>query len=292
MWTTWATTVYRGVVSSIIVNIMRRFGGLRLFGVGLCGVLFLLGLAPAGASSANISHSYHATAPIANGSIVSLDPSRTDYVQAANTSNGGRLLGVAVASNDSLLAVDAREGLTQVATSGNANTLVSTLNGPIKVGDQIAVSPFNGIGMKATSGSRIIGLAQTAFDAQSQGTQTETATDKDGKQSQVTVGFVRITISVGTASAATEGTNSLQRFAKSLTGHTVSTARVVIALIVALVALVALITLTYASIYGSIISIGRNPLAKFAVFRTLSSVLLIAAATATLASITIYLLLR
>jgi len=271
---------------------MRWIRGLRLLvGVSLFA-LVIAGLDPASASSANISHSYHSSSSIANGSIVSLDPSQTDYVQAANTSNGAQLLGVAVNSDDSLLAVDATDGLTQIATSGNANTLVSTLNGPIKVGDQIAVSPFNGIGMKAAPGSRIIGLSQTAFDAQSQDAKSLPVTDKSGKQTNLSVGFVRITISVGTANSSAQSGSALQRFARSLTGHTVSTARVVIGLVVALVALAALITLTYASIYGSIISIGRNPLAKFAVFRTLTSVLVIAGATAILASITIYLLLR
>jgi hypothetical protein len=86
-----------------------------------------LGLAPAGASSANISHSYHSTDSITNGSIVSLDPTRSDYVELANTDNGSRLLGVAVAKDDSLLAVDPTEGAVQVATSGNATVLVSNL---------------------------------------------------------------------------------------------------------------------------------------------------------------------
>ncbi len=52
--------------------------------------------------------------------------------------------------------------------------------------------------------------------------------------------------------------------------------------------MLALITLIYASIYGSIVSIGRNPLAKYAVFRTLGSVLGLAALTAAISCLIIF----
>ena len=225
---------------------------------------------------------------------MSLDPARSDYVEPANTSNGSRLVGITVADNDSLLAVDPGSGTVQVATSGNVNTLVSNLNGEIHVGDQVAVSPFNGLGMKAEPGSHIIGLAQTELTNSSEGLTTQQVTDKDGKTSTVRIGFVRLTISVGTDTQTATGQklNSLQKLGKSLTGHAVSTVRIVIALAVALVALTALITLIYASIYGSIISVGRNPLAKFAIFRTLGSVMAMAVLTALSSGATIFFLLR
>jgi hypothetical protein len=273
---------------------MRSKRRVRLFATGVGAALILLALAPAGASSANISHAYHSTDSITNGSIVSLDPQLADYVEPANTDNGARLLGVTVADNDSLIAVDTSSGSVQVATSGNVSTLVSTLSGSINVGDQIGVSPFNGVGMKALPGSRVIGLAQTAFNATSPGATTQQITDKNGKTSTVQVGYVRLSLAIGTnANVLTVANlNTLQKFAKSLTGHTVSTERVAISLVVALVSMLALITLIYASIYGSIVSIGRNPLAKYAVFRTLSSVLGLALLTAVTSGFTIFLLLR
>jgi hypothetical protein len=273
---------------------MLRGRSLKILATGVGLTLLLLGLAPAGASSANISHSYNGDGQITNGSIVSLDPSRSDYVQPANTDNGSRLLGVAVNGNDSLLAVDAAPGLVQVATSGNAAALVSTVGGNIGVGDAIGVSPFNGVGMKAVPGERVIGLAQTDFNNSTDGASKQTVTDKKGKQQQVYIGFVRLSIAIGSNSSngTQENLNGLQRLALSITGHTVSTARVTISLVVVVVSLLALITLVYASIYGSIISVGRNPLAKYAVFRTLGSVLGMAALTTLIASLTVYLLLR
>lgn len=279
----------------IIVTIMRKGSNLRLSVGGLvAAVLTLVALTPASASSANISHSYSATQNIPNGSLVSLDPTRSNYVEVANTQNGSQLLGVAVASNDSLLAIDPSTGQVQVATSGTANVLVSTLDGSIKVGDQVSVSPFNGIGMRALPGSHVIGLAQTAFNANTPGSTTQQVTDKSGKSSQIFIGYVRLGISIGTASApgGDSQLNGLQKLAQSLTGRTVSTARVVVSLVVALVAFLALVTLIYASIYGGIISIGRNPLAKYAIFRSVASVLGMVVLVAIVASTTIFFLLR
>lgn len=258
---------------------------------GVAATLIVLGLAPAGASSANISHPYKATTSVPDGSLVSLSSQRNDYVEPANIGNGSRLLGVAVASNDSLIAVDPGSGKVQVATSGTATVLVSTLDGNINIGDQIAVSPFNGIGMKALAGSRVIGLAQTAFNGNSPGATTEQVKDKNGQTTSIQMGSVQINIAIGT-DGADANLNTLQRFVKDVTGHTVSTFRVATSLAVAAVALVALGALIYASIYGGIISVGRNPLAQRAVFRSLGSVLAMAGITAAISGGTIFLLLR
>lgn len=281
-------------VTAIIVSEMRSSRHLRLLLTGVSGALILLGLAPAGASSANISHSYQANSKISTGSIVGLDAKRTDFVEASSVDNGIRLLGVVVATNDSLLAVDETAGSVQVATSGNAKTLVSTLNGDIKVGDQIAVSPFMGVGMKAANGSRVIGLAQSAFSADSEGAGSQEVTDKTGTKKQVSVGYISINIAIGinNTGSSQDNLSTLQKLGKSITGRTVSTIRVLISLAIAVVALLSLITLIYATIYGGIISIGRNPLAKYAVFRTIGVVLAMVAITAVIAGSTIFLLLR
>lgn len=270
---------------------MRRKRYLRLFVAGVGATLLGLGLAPAGASSANISHPYKATTSIPNGSIVSLDPQRTDYVESANVDNGSRLLGVALANKDSLIAVDAAAGTIQVATSGNVSVLVSDLNGAVNVGDQVAVSPFNGIGMKALPGSRVIGLAQTSFNGRSPGATTEQVTDKSGHTSPVQVGYVQVSIAIGT-NTADANLSSLQRLVKAITGRTVSTFRAVTSLVVATVAMVTLVTLIYASIHSGIIAVGRNPMAKQAIFRRVGFVLGLAGGTIAMSVGIIFLLLR
>ncbi len=272
---------------------MRYLRHLKLFAVMIATALSILGLAPAAASSANISHSYRSTSNVKNGSLVSLDSQKTDYVVPSNVGNGQRLLGIAVASDDSLLAVDPTVGSVQVATSGTANAIVSTINGDISVGDQVAVSPFDGVGMKAAAGSKVVGLAQTSFNSSTPGSTDQLVTDKKGKTSQIKLGFARIGIAPGTAATANDSQiTGLQKLAKNLSGHTVSTLRLIISLIVAIVGLASIITLVYASIYSSIISIGRNPLAKYAVFRSLTSVLAMAGLVALVTGTTVFLLLH
>ena len=251
---------------------------LRVLLVGLFSALLLLSLSPVGASSANISKSYKSNDQIQNGSLVSLDNQQTDYVVQSNTKNGTKLLGVAVAANDSLLAVNPTDGSVQVATSGTATALVSDLNGPVKVGDQIGVSPFDGIGMKIVGTGRILGLAQTELNENTTGTQKQTVKDSSGKDTTIYVGLVRVTLGAGSTTASgnnndSQQLNPFQKIAKNLVGHTVSTWRVVLSLIIIVVALISLITLTYAAIFGSIISVGRNPLGAHNVFKTLWAVL-------------------
>ncbi|MFO0781954.1 MAG: hypothetical protein U0524_03650 [Candidatus Saccharimonadales bacterium] len=256
--------------------------------------LLVAGVSVAGAIAAEISKAYKTSQDIPDSSLVSLDPSKSGYVQLANTANGSQLFGVAVKSEDSLLAVDSQGGKVQVATTGSATVLASTLNGPIKVGDLISVSPFDGIGMKSTPGANVIGLALTELNSSTDGVVRKQVTDKSGKTSSIDVGMVRITIGVGSDTSAGNGEEltGLQRFAKSLTGKVISPARIVISIVVAVIAITVLITLIYGAIYGSIISIGRNPLAKNAIFRSLSSVVLMAVITAVLAGAIIFFLLR
>lgn len=259
-------------------------------GLGLC-----FGLAVhAQAASANISQSYRSTAGVVGGSLVALESTKDNRVQLANLSNGDRLIGLAVGANDSLVSIDSTSETVQVATSGIANALVSDVNGMVKSGDQISVSPFSGVGMKAEPGLRLVGLAQSALSGSGSGVTKKQLKNKDGKEQTVSVGYVRVSILVGSSAKAPEATNmnSLQRLATRLVGHPVSNARIVLGSLIAIIALVALVTLIYTSVYGTIVAIGRNPLARASIFRALGAVVGLAFATGLVAVATIYLIIR
>jgi len=270
---------------------------LRSFLLWLVGTMVALSLGYAGvvtAASANISQSFYGPTDAPYGSIVSLDTKKPDSVLLSNRDNGANLVGVIVPPKDSLLAINGAQGKVQVATTGVAQVLVTTLNGDIKVGDQVGVSPFSGFGMKADgTGSSILGLSQTTFGASSRGASKQSVTDKNGKQSDVYIGLVTINVSVGIDNTSKNGAqlNALQKVVKSFTGKTISTFRIVMAMAVGIVSTVALVTLIYASIFGSIISIGRNPLAKFAILRSLLIVVAMAMLITFVAGATIIFLL-
>ncbi|CAN5390577.1 hypothetical protein BH09PAT4_BH09PAT4_09080 [soil metagenome] len=250
--------------------------------------------ASAAATSANVSKSYTSRSIIAAGSIVSLSQTDGDTVELADTSNSKRTIGVVVKDNDSLIAMNSGKMMnTQVATSGIVTTLVSDVNGSIKVGDQVAVSPFGGVGMKSALGERIIGLAQTAFNGSGEDVTTREVKDKSGDSHSIKIGYIQLGVAVGLDDGTDGGTmTGLQHFVRSLTGHQVSTPRIIISLVIAICTLAALIVLIYAAIYGSIVSIGRNPLAKNVIFKALWHVVWLASITVAVALLFMYLLLR
>ena len=273
----------RNIRSIIIICVISLF------------ILIPVTLTRAVAITANVSHSYSADLQIIDGSIVSFVKNDSGHIELANTQNGTRLLGVSLPSNQSLIAVDPSKTSVQVAISGIVNVLVSTVDGDIKVGDQISVSPFSGIGMKASSGKYVVGVAQTEFNYNSSGANIEKVKDVKGKTNNEYIGLIRLSLAVGTNGTAAGGgqqINLLQKLVKSLTGHTIPTLRILLAVVVVVVSFVTLVTLVYASVYGSIISIGRNPLAKYAVYKTLFAVMMAASLIIILASLTVYFLLK
>lgn len=251
--------------------------------------------ASAAATSANVSNSYSSKSIISAGSIVSLSQTDGDTVELADTSNSKRAMGVVVKDKDSLIAMnsDAMMMNTQVATSGIVTALVSDVNGAIKVGDQVAISPFGGVGMKSALGERVIGLAQTAFNGSGDGVSTREVSDNNGNSHTIKIGYIQLGVAVGLDDGVDGGTmTGLQRFVRSLTGHQVSTPRIIISLVIAICTLAALVVLIYAAIYGSIISIGRNPLAKNVIFKALWHAVWMASITVAVALLFMYLLLR
>jgi hypothetical protein len=274
---------------------MCRLFNLKSGALGLIAGLLLLVSASASATSASISHSFQSSSGvISGGSLVSLDPKHTGYVELSNSSNAQSLVGLAVGNNGSLLAVNSGNTTTQVATSGITTALVSDVNGPIAVGDQVSVSPFDGIGMKSGPGTRFIGLARTAFNSKSPGVTSQSIADKSGHKTKVNLGYVNVSINIGTVPVNSTGNNlnALQSLAKSLTGHVVSTVRILLSMLVVLVTVMALIPLIYGAIYSGIVSIGRNPLAKHDILLSLASVLLVALLLSVVAAVTVFFLLH
>ena len=242
------------------------------------------------ASDASLSKSFNFSGNITNGSLVSLTPSKENTVELANESNSSNLVGVSISNNQSLIEVNPSSNTIQVATQGSVYALVSDVNGSISMGNQIAVSPFSGVGMKANVGSTVIGVAQSSFNAKSTAKKMSVYT-KSGKKQTIRVGYIKILILLGQAKSPTV-INGLQNFTEALTGKPISNTRVIISFVIAVLGLVSIITIVYASIDGTIISIGRNPLAKSNVFRILRNVAYFAVIILIICVSSVYLLLR
>ncbi len=248
------------------------------------------------ASEQNVSRSYSSSESFQSGNVVSLAANSDETIVLANRSNEGRVIGIVVKPNESLLGIDPDMTKTQVATSGSAQVLVSTLNGTIRIGDKLSVSAVNGVAQKASASETVIGYAKAEFNGSESGTQLNRV-DVDGSGPRdIRIGYIELDLSVGAYNSMDtdkqESLNNLQELVRSITGRTISTLRIVASIVIAVLTLLGLAALLYASIYGSIISIGRNPLARSSILRGLTVILVIAGLGVLLAIVTIYLLLR
>lgn len=261
--------------------------------ISFLGIFLVATLLPVAAATANISKSYGFTTPIMADSLVSVDSSNPSDVVAANTNNQKQLIGVAVQNTDSLVAINPSKNKIQVASTGSAVAMVSNINGDIQPGDQVSVSPLDGIGMKASAGSEVIGIAQKAFSSISPNASKKTLKEINGNNSTIFIGYIPVAIQIGQAPASINPQlNFFQRIGLSLTGKIIPTYRVILSIVVATVTFFGLLVLIYASIYGSIISLGRNPLAKESIYKTLTKILVMVVIAGMVASTVVYLLLN
>jgi hypothetical protein len=196
------------------------------------------------------------------GALMSLQPNNPGVVELANTARADRLIGVV--SENPLIELSNEGNTVQVVTSGVTGALVSDLEGEVKTGDKIGVSPIGGIGMIAGNNAMVVGTAQA--DLASAKTTEHFITDAEGKVHTVNIGLIPIQVNV-TYFSSPGGTGDyvptfIQDFANNVAGKNVTPVRVLGALVVLLIAFVSIAVLLYASVKSSIVSIGRNPLSE------------------------------
>lgn len=280
------------IVSIILFNhkVMRRLW--LLAGMTLVGTFLLDGAAFA---LANVSRSFtRGDSNVVVGSLVSAAKT-PDTVELANTANADRLIGVVVPISQSL-AANSTVTKAQVAMSGTADVLVSTLNGDIHAGDEVVVSPISGVGMKALAGARAIGIAQGDVTTTTSGSSTRTVDDGNGHSATVQISSIPLAIVIGYTAAAPTGNQGflggLQNFISTVAGHNVSVLQSVLAFLTTIIAIAALVGLVYGAIRGSIISLGRNPLARASIYQSLARIIIMALAIVVVSLVVIYLTLR
>lgn len=264
------------------------------FGCVVALFLLLWVAAPLDAqNSAAISQGFQTNETnLTTGALVSLERNDKGNVQLANTDRVEQLVGVV--GNNPLVSLSSNTTQVEVVTNGTTSTLVSNINGDIKTGDKITVSPINGVGMRATGGVQIVGTAQEDFaDIQ---TRELSLTDRDGKPQVVRAGMLPVQINVTYFAAPEEKEQTflpafLQQLANSIAGREVSVVRVLISLLALLAGFVAAGVLLYSSVQSSIISIGRNPLSEGAVHKSLLQVGVTAIGILLVMVIAIYLIL-
>ena len=216
-----------------------------------------------------LSQGFITSSALALGSIVSLQNNSADHVEAASAANANSMLGVVIDGNNSLLSLSSGQSTqVQVANSGIVQVLVANTNGTIAQGDQITASIINGVGMKATSNVKVIGIAQGSFP---NSTATHTAyKDKQGNKHDVVIGQVPVQIAVSYFFKQPDKTivpSAIQNVANSVAGKAVSSLPILLSSAIFIITLIVVMTIIYSMIRSSIISVGRNPMSQSAIYR-------------------------
>jgi len=226
------------------------------------------------------------------GTLVDLKTGTANAVEKATSSSAPQLLGV-IASKP-LIALGGSSKQAQVVVSGLTPTLVSDINGDIKVGDRITASPIQGVGMKADTSTEIVGTAESNLD--SSVIATKQIKDDSGKVTSVKLGIIAVQVNVSYYSMPQSKLNNLippflVNLASAIAGRDISPMRVLVSFCSLLVGFVVTGIMLQAGVRAGIISIGRNPLAGKVLRRSLVDVLLTSLGLLALAIITFYLIL-
>jgi len=242
--------------------------------------------------AAATSRAYKSQQTLAPGTMVSLDTGNAGNVVAATPDNASRLVGVVVPDASATLQFDVPGAQNQVAESGEAQVLVSDLNGTIKTGDHIVVSPVEGVGMKAVLSSFSIGIARADFKIA--GAVTKTITDKAGRPHDIHISQIKIILGVGQFAPVRADSyipSQLQTLADTINGGPTAAWRILSGSAIILVTLIVIGAIVYSSIRSSLISIGRNPLSSPAIYRSLFQLVVMVVGLLFLALLGVYLVL-
>lgn len=181
-----------------------------------------------------------------------------------------------------------------VSSSGVMPVLVSDLGGQIKAGDRIAISPLNGVGMKAQGSGWIIGTAQTDAPISTRNTVAQQVESMDGKVVTAHLVVIPLLFSVSYYNVGQDmGLPPAVRAAiEAIAGHAVTPYRAWLALIVFGIAMILLVVMVYSAVKNSLTAIGRNPMANTKISKSLTKVLLTALSALAMTLGIIYIIVR
>lgn len=260
----------------------------------LAGVMFVVsGFSDAHAQ--DVTQGYYTDQPLQNGLVVRIKGGDKAKVEPLTQEQEVDIFGIVISSNESpvnLSDPDAQQVF--VATQGRYDVLVSTQNGQIRAGDSIVISSIEGVAMKADDLHRmLVGKALENFDGESDA--ESKVKISDGRT--IAVGRIQIDISVKRNPSFSGDTiagvpHALSRVAASVTDRPVTAFRIYAGLAVLLTCLVVAGAILYSGIHAGVSSVGRNPLAKGGIVKSLVTMTLTALIVVSIGLFAVYLILK
>lgn len=241
----------------------------------------IVGISAVSHAIITVTQGYGADQLLQRGMIVGLKTDDPRKVEPINSEDYDRVHGVVIGANESAVLLGRDDEKVYVASGGRFPTLVSNQNGNINIGDYIAVSSINGIGMRAGDVEPVIlGKAIETFDAGNKDDVTSAVTVKDtsGNERTLALGIVMVDVSIGKNPLLKSNDSlpdALKRASEFIAGKPVNPIKVYISIAILIISTAIAGSLIYSAVRSSMISIGRNPLSKRAIMRGLFQVVII-----------------
>lgn len=241
------------------------------------GVCLLLGILQT-VSAQDITQGYSTDESLRNGMLVGLDPDDASKVSAVNNDSIDRLYGVVADPTAAPFALSDEDSEVQVAIIGKYYVLVTDSNGPIKSGDNLSTSSLSGFAQKSSDQqAKIVGKSLQDF-IPSEGSQVlSTSTDSTGASVNIGKVLAYITVAKNPDKITQQNLPGfLSKAGESVANKPVSPARLYVSLLILVIVTLIAGSLIYSSVRSSITAIGRNPLSKRTITKSLIQVVTIA----------------
>jgi hypothetical protein len=276
-------------------KIKSRFSFRRcaaLLGLGALITIKLTGVL----SAQTVTRGYGSDQVLQRGMIVGVNKTDPAKVEAIDIDRLANILGVVVNPNDSPITVSSDNQHIFVATNGRYDVLVNDQQGAIHEGDYITASSLAGIGMKASDEqSDILGRAAGDFDGKTNVLSSTVLSASAGEQKTINIARIPVEVNIAKNPLAKndDGTPALlSKAGRAIAGRSVSAMRLYLSAIIFTVGTIIAGAIMYAGIRSSIIAIGRNPLSKRSILRSMLGVAFTSLVVFLVSVIGVYLLLR
>lgn len=245
--------------------------------------------------AAEISTGYTADNPLTVGTVVSSVIEDKTAIEQATLQNISTLLGVVVADNESLVEISDQSDNVRVATHGVVRVLVTAFDGPIQEGSYIAPGSLSGIGSLAERQSLVLGVAKESFDGTGGNVLGSVADLVSGFNSETIpadtqIGLIEVELNVVANPNLQQG--GIDAIGQYFTDRGTGPLRFFLAFIIFVATVDIVGAVLYGSTRGSMISIGRNPLARKPVYVGLAEVSFLSVAILALSLIAMFLILK
>ncbi len=258
----------------------------------------LIGMSRVGPLDAQaISSGFKSEGNVQRGMIVRLKKEDTSKVVALTQEASDQMHGVVVNANDAPATLSDDGQKIFVATTGSYGLLVSSQAGSISPGDYVTISSLSGVGMKAGSkDTYVVGRALSGFDGVNNVSSSSELTDSLGNKTKVNLGTIQVNITVA-RNPLLKGEDPnvpefLRKATEAIAGKPVNAVRIYIAILVFCITAFISGSLMYGGIRSAIISVGRNPLAKKRIIKSMVQVTVSGLIVFTIGLFGVYLILK